>query len=219
MHRSIHIHFIQAVKRLHISAISAINMYSKSTTLSTSLKACTWAFTHRLRCRFTSGTPSIRLIDCSLPGLLDPGDVVVADVDRGIRVGVHITAAMPAYVSVPLPRSLVYRLAYTALLARIPRIHKLHHYAVPLALVGNLELKARVWPVWKPFPHGLIAPAFEPLHVHGWQIFKDIWRYIILWIVYININIVWYFKKCISNIIINVHKWILSCCLCIPWCN
>ena len=128
-------------------------------------------------------------------------------------------ATMPAVVSVPLSRSLVYRLTYTALLACTACIHKLYHYAVPLALVGQLVLKIGVWPGGKPLPHGLIAPASEPLHVHGWQIFKDIWRYIILWIVYININIVWYFKKYISNIIINVHKWILSCCLCIPWCN
>ena len=86
----------------------------------------------------------MRLIDCSLPGLHDPGDVVVADVDGGIRIGMHTAAAMPACVSVSLPRSLVYRLAHRALLARIARIHKFHPYAVSLALVAELELKVGV---------------------------------------------------------------------------
>ena len=57
----------------------------------------------RFRLRFASGTPSIRLIDCSLPGLLGPGNVVVADVDGGVRVGMHTAAAMPACVSVSIP--------------------------------------------------------------------------------------------------------------------
>ena len=136
MHRFIHIHFIQTVKRLHISANSCIPNQRPSEQAE--------RFTHRLRFWFACGTPSIRLIDCSLPGLLDPGDVVIADVDGGIHICMHRIAAMPAYVSVPLPRSLIYRLAYTALLARIPRIHKLYPYAVPLELVDELELKVRV---------------------------------------------------------------------------
>ena len=45
----------------------------------------------------------MRLIDCSLPGLHDPGDVVVADVNGGIRVGMYADATMPACVSVPFP--------------------------------------------------------------------------------------------------------------------
>ena len=57
---------------------------------------------------------------------------------------VHIAAAMPAYVSVPFPRSLVYRLAHRALLARVSRIDELHPYAVPLALVDQLVLKIGV---------------------------------------------------------------------------
>ena len=59
-------------------------------------------FIHRLRLRFTCGTPSIRLIDCSLPGLLDPGDVIVADVDGGIYVCVHSVATLSADIPVPL---------------------------------------------------------------------------------------------------------------------
>ena len=65
----------------------------------------------RLRFRSACGTPSTYgvtrrlpwLIDCSLPGLHDPGDVVVADVDGGIRIGMPTAAAMPACVSVSFP--------------------------------------------------------------------------------------------------------------------
>ena len=89
----------------------------------------------------------MRLIDCSLPGLHDPGNVVVADVDGGIRIGMHTAAAMPAYVSVSIPRSLVYRLAHRALLARIARIHEFNPYALHLTFVYKLELKVRVRPV------------------------------------------------------------------------
>ena len=88
--------------------------------------------------------PSIRLIDCSLPRLRGLGNVAVADVDGGIHVCVHLIATMPADVSVSLPRCLVDRLAYTAFLACIPRIHKLHPYAVPLTLVDKLLFKIGV---------------------------------------------------------------------------
>ena len=103
-----------------------------STTFRTSGRLGRECFAHRLRFRFTCGTPSIRLIDCSLPGLQDPGDVVVADVDGGIYVCMHDASTMPACVSVPFPRSLVYRLAHRAFLARIACINCLHPYAVSL---------------------------------------------------------------------------------------
>ena len=60
-------------------------------------------FAHRLRYQFASGTPSIRLIDCSLPGLRGLGNVAVADVDGGVHICMHLIAAMPADISVSFP--------------------------------------------------------------------------------------------------------------------
>ena len=67
---------------------------SRSTTFKTSLRLGRERFVHRLSLLFTCGTPSIRLIACSLPGLPDPVNAIVADVDGGIYVCVHFIAAV-----------------------------------------------------------------------------------------------------------------------------